>query len=535
MKNLFLSIWLIFLSLNIYPSESDDLLKILDSEISKRYVYMGIKESKIDSLKGLIKKNTPLNDQYEINNQIFEEYYTYKYDSAMHYMTKNKEIAVSLENIKYNNEVIINLSKLLSTAGLVNESLKNIELLDRSQLDSSQLLVYYETMEGIYYTAKNYTNDNIYTPQYKKIERAYADSIYNILSEGSVMHSYYKGYILFSDGFLEQAEDVLQNLLQQLSVNMRLYAIICSNLATINNMRNDYDDCEKYLILASISDQVCALKENSAMQRLAIFLSENKPEELTRAYQYINYSMEDANFYNNRMRTIQIAQNMPIIIKAYQLKSEEENRNLRTSLITISILLLLLIGLLAYVYRQIQIVKKHRKDLYKLNEQLNKLNNDLHNANRVREESISLFIDLSSSYINKMDLFRETVKRKILAKQIDDLYEMSNTSESVQSMQESFLQIFDNAFLRLYPTFIEEFNDMLSDEGKTKLKKEELLNSELRVFALIKLGIRDSSKIASFLHFSPQTVYNYRNKVKNYSIVDRNNFEKYVQKIGEIM
>jgi len=226
---------------------------------------------------------------------------------------------------------------------------------------------------------------------------------------------------------------------------------------------------------------------------------------------------------------------MPIIIKAYQLKSEEENRNLLTSLITISILVIVLIGLLVYVYRQIQIVKKNRRELYVLNEQLNKLNNELQSANRIREESISLFIDLSSSYINKMDFFRETVKRKILAKQIDDLYAMNNSSESVQSMQDSFLQIFDNAFLRLYPDFIDEFNKLLSDDGKVKLKKEEHLNSELRVFALIKLGIRDSSKIASFLHFSPQTVYNYRNKVKNYSIVDRNNFEKYVQQIGEIM
>lgn len=245
--------------------------------------------------------------------------------------------------------------------------------------------------------------------------------------------------------------------------------------------------------------------------------------------------MEDASFYNSRLRTVQVAQNMPIIIKAYQLKSEEENRNLRASLIIISILLLVLIGLLTYVYRQVQIVKKNRKELYTLNNQLNKLNNNLQSANRIREESISLFIDLSSSYLNKMDSFRETVKRKILAKQIDDLYSMSTTTESIQSVQDTFLQTFDNAFLRLYPDFLEEFNKLLSDEGKVKLKKGELLNSELRVFALIKLGIRDSSKIASFLHFSPQTIYNYRNKVKNYSIVDRNNFEKYVQEIGEIM
>ena len=476
-----------------------------------------------------------LNDQYKINKKIFEEYYTYKYDSAMHYISKNRKIADQLGNNNYKDESKIYLSQLLSTAGLISESITNILQLDRSKLDSSLLLTYYETMEGIYYTAKNYSNDSIYTPQYEKIERLYVDSIYNLLPEGSAMQTYYSGYKLFRDSQLEEAKVILLDLLNKLPENMRLHAIDCSNLATINRLQGNNENYEIYLIRAAISDQICALKENSAMQMLAIFLSQNKPEELTRAYQYINYSMEDASFYNNRLRTVQIAQNMPIIIKAYQLKSEEENRNLRASLIIISILFLILIGLLAYVYRQVQIVKKNRKELYTLNKQLNKLNNNLQSANRIREESTSLFIDLSSSYLNKMDSFRETVKRKILAKQIDDLYSMSNTSESVQSVQDSFLQIFDNAFLRLYPDFLEEFNKLLSDEGKVKLKKGELLNSELRVFALIKLGIRDSSKIASFLRFSPQTVYNYRNKVKNHSIVDRNNFEKYVQEIGEII
>ncbi|MBB4037398.1 hypothetical protein GGR21_003315 [Dysgonomonas hofstadii] len=535
MKDIIITILLIFINISLYSANSDGLLKILDQEIGKRDEYMNIKESKIDSLRKLIKKDIPLGEEYRINKQIFEEYHTYKYDSAMYYIARNKEIADFMENNKYKDEVRISQSQLLSTAGLINESITNISQLDRSKLDNSLLLIYYETMESIYYTAKNYSNDSIYTPQYEKIERAYIDSVYSLLPEGSINQIYYSGYKRLVNNQLEEAKEILLNLLENLPENVRLYAIICSNLATINRLQDNNRDYEKYLILAAISDQICALKENSAMQRLAIFLSQNKPEELTRAYQYINYSMEDASFYNSRLRTVQVAQNMPIIIKAYQLKSEEENRNLRASLIIISILLLVLIGLLTYVYRQVQIVKKNRKELYTLNNQLNKLNNNLQSANRIREESISLFIDLSSSYLNKMDSFRETVKRKILAKQIDDLYSMSTTTESIQSVQDTFLQTFDNAFLRLYPDFLEEFNKLLSDEGKVKLKKGELLNSELRVFALIKLGIRDSSKIASFLHFSPQTIYNYRNKVKNYSIVDRNNFEKYVQEIGEIM
>jgi len=534
MKKFLIFIILYSISFNVHSQRLHDLLYNLDKQIEMRGKYKNIKELKIDSLRKSIKMDTPIQRQYDINKKIFEEFYTYKYDSAMHYILKNRDIADLSENRLYKDEVQISLSRLLSTAGLLNESIDHIQTIDRPKLDSSLLLVYYETMEGIYYTAKNYSNDSIYTPQYAKLERRYMDSIYNLLPKGSLDHIYYEGYRLFSDGDLKEAKDILMGLHDNLPESTRLYAIVSSNLASINRQQGNYELYEKYLILAAISDQICVLKENVAMQRLAVFLFQNSPEELTRAYRYINFSMEDAQFYNNRLRIIQIAQNMPIIISAYESRSKEENEDLKISLGVISVLFLLLFLLLFYVFRQIRLVKESRKELYSLNEQLNKLNKDLHKANRIREESVSLFVDLSSSYINKMETFRETVKRKILAKQIDDLYEMSNSSDTMQSMQVSFLKNFDQSFLKLYPTFIEELNNLLADEGKIQVKKGELLNPELRILALIKLGISDSSKIASFLHYSPQTIYNYKNKVKKHFLIDKDNYENYIKAIGDI-
>ncbi|MBD8388074.1 DUF6377 domain-containing protein [Dysgonomonas sp. BGC7] len=531
---LLLKVLLIFMSVNIYSNNTDSLLRVLDQEIGQRHVYMCIKNEKIDHLRKQFRIDTLLANRYKIYNDIFEEYCTYKYDSAIHYLLKSQEVAAKLKNVEFENEVKINFSKLLSTAGLINEALNNMQLIKRNELDSSLLLLYNEAMENIYYIAQSYSNDNIYAPQYRKEERAYIDSICNMLPKGSIIHSYYEGYRLFKEGDLERAKMSLLELYRSLEPDTRIYAIVNSNLATISRLEKNFEDYEKYLILAAISDQRCALKENTAMQRLAVFLFKHKPEELVRAYQYINYAMEDALFYNNRLRMIQIGQDMPVIIKAYQKKNEDSSQNLQKALIAISILLAIVIILLIYAYKQFQIVKKDKKELSDLNEELNRLNNALLNANRIRGEAIILFVDLSSSYINKMDLFRETVKRKILAKQIDELYEISNVSEPGQSMQVSFIQIFDNAFLRLYPSFVDEFNELLVDEGKIKLKEGELLNTELRIFALIKLGIRDSSKISSFLRYSPQTIYNYRNKVKNFSIVDRNSFESCVQEIGEI-
>ena len=178
------------------------------------------------------------------------------------------------------------------------------------------------------------------------------------------------------------------------------------------------------------------------------------------------------------------------------------------------------------------LLRKSRKKLFALNAELKNLNNQLSEANKTKEEYVGLFMDLCSSYIDKLGQYMEIVKRKIIVKQIDDLYKLSNSPKTIQKELEEFLLNFDNAFLNLYPTFVEDFNKLLSDEGKIILKKDEKMNTELRIFALIRLGISDSSKIAAFLHYSPQTIYNYRTRVKNYANIDRNDFEKNIKGIG---
>jgi len=244
--------------------------------------------------------------------------------------------------------------------------------------------------------------------------------------------------------------------------------------------------------------------------------------------------MEDAQFYNNRLRILQISQKLPIILHAYQQKSEKEKHSLALSLQIISLLSILTILLLLYLYKQMRVVKKSRQELHILNEKLNSLNNKLYDANMTKEEYVGLFMDLCSTYIDKLDKYRETVKRKIMAKQIDDLYKMTNSTRAIEVELDNFFLHFDTAFLSLYPTFVEDMNRLLTEEGKIKIKKGELLNTELRIFALIRLGIKDSSKIAAFLRYSPQTIYNYRTKVKNKSAIDRESFENQVMEIGNL-
>ena len=526
-------IFILISSLSVMANDGkEDSLLRLDSMIHEKRIYMDIKESRIDSLKKLSAQSTDMESLYLLNNQIIEEYSTYRYDSAMHYITKNKAIVDKLNIQHYRDEITLQTSTLLATSGMIKESIDMLNSITRTEMDTSLLLKYYMTSEWVYYTARNYANDEIYAPHYKQLEMAYLDSVYEASPIGSVINEYHRGYIMLRQGETEGAKIILTNLLNSLPVNDRQYAITASNLSTISRIEQDYDMYEEYLIKAATSDIMCALKENVALQNLAFYLYKNKPQDLERAYNYIQSAMEDAQFYNSRFRTVQISKNLPIIVSAYHQRSESENETLKTFLIVISILTALMLLLLFSIYRQITLLRRSRKKQYNLNIQLRELNAKLSETNKTKEEYVGLFMDLCSSYIDKLGQYMDIVKRKIIAKQTDDLYKLSNSPSTIKNELDSFLNAFDKAFLNLYPTFIQDFNNLLVEDKRIVPKEGEQMNTELRIFALIRLGISDSSKIAAFLHYSPQTIYNYRAKVKNFSIVDREEFEKRITEIG---
>lgn len=533
MKEFILIFTLIYSTIECNALDRSDLLNRLDKKIAQRQLYMNKKDKRIDSLRNLLIPNMTINDRYSINYQIYKEYCTYRCDSAMRYVFYNKEIANQINIQKYKDESTIALSMLLSTTGMYRESVENLNSIKRSQLDTTLLLEYYSVAEWTYYAASQYTNDSLYAPRYIYMEGLYRDSVFQMLPPQSERFNYYRGKILLHEGKLEEALDIFLATYPSMKVDTRLYAIITFDIATIYQRFGNMDKYEDFLILATISDQVTPLKENLAGQELALYLFRNKPEDLDRAYKYIQCSMEDARFYNNRLRIVQISEKLPVIVKAYQQKSESEKKKIVIALLGISLLSLSTILLLFYLYKQIKLVRNNRQELKELNRELNVLNGKLQDSNHVKEEYVGIFIDLCSSYINKLDRYREMVKRKIVAKQFDELYKIVNSTRDIETEQNDFLHNFDMSFLKLFPTFIEDFNSLLLPEEKIYPKKNEVLNRELRIFALIRLGIKDSSRIASFLRYSPQTVYNNRTKVKNKAI-DRDSFEMEVASIGDL-
>ena len=260
---------------------------------------------------------------------------------------------------------------------------------------------------------------------------------------------------------------------------------------------------------------------------------------MERAYQYMRFSWNATKFYNARLRSWQSADVLSLIDKTYQAMIEKQNDRLQQNLLLITALLVLLIVALGYIYRQMKkLADARNKQLNGLNEELRQMNSclsstniELSESNQIKEEYIARFIKLCSTYINRLDAYRRMVNKKVSAGQIAELLKITRSQDALDEELEELYANFDTAFLHLFPNFVGKFNDLLQENEQILPKKGELLNTELRIFALIRLGIEDSSQIAEFLRYSVNTIYNYRAKVRNKARGSREDFDDLVRKI----
>ena len=510
-------------------SDFPQLYKQLEQVLALRQATALHKEARIDSLQQTIRPGMSASTLYQLYGQIFEEYYVYRSDSALFYVDQAEKMAIRLNDLQKQQQCIINRSLLLATTGYFSQALEQLNEINRAQVDSTMLLSYYTAYEWVYSVWSEYSNDDVYAPQFRKKEVLYNDSMLQVLPRESNEYYYWKGELKARTGNQLEAQQAYEKALQGLAVNTRLYACVTCGLAFAHKRQGNFREYEKYLILSSISDNTCPLKENLSMQELAMFLYETSDQELEKANRYLNYSMEDAMFYNNRLRMLEIARKFPSIVSSYQQKSNDKSERLTRAICFISLLSLLLAVSIFYIYRQMQQLGKQRKAVTHMNNQLTELNNELLRTNHIREEYVSLFLDLCAAYIDKLNRYQDLVKRKVKAKQTEDLAKLANNKMSENDAKHFFVN-FDTTFLTLYPNFIKEFNALLREGEEIIPQKGEILNTELRIFALVRLGIKDSSRIATLLFYSPQTIYNYRTAVRNRPR-DRESFEEKVKQL----
>lgn len=530
-------------------SKTQQLRQKLDNLLEQRNALIDNKNKDINRLKKNLTTSENTLKRLQTYDQLFEEYYVFQFDSAMTYLNKGIKLAKETQNTYYYNSNTISKAELLSIGGLYNEAIHEIEQVDTTVLDKAQHFEYYFSLFRIHTYWADFCNDKTYTPIHRLKAQEYLKKAMPFCDETDKTYEYYLGeYAVFVLNNPQTARSHYIKAIKQLPQNSRFYAMSCFALSGSYGNEGNTEKQEEFLLLSSIADIENCTMENFALQNLAMYIFEHNKDELDLAQQYIQTALEDAHFYNNRLRIIEISSKLPVIVSSYQQTLNQRNKVQMTAIIVISLLLLFLLSAVFYIVKQTkrlslqqQELQKNNNQLSELNRQQKELNTQLHglnallvDTNRKRERLAKLYIDLCAKYIARLKKQQTLVKRKIKANQTTELLSQLSSERLSEEDAATFLSRFDKAFLDLYPDFTEELNSLLLPEGQIQNKNTDELTTEQRIMALIRLGVKESAEIADLLFYSPQTIYNYRSVLKGKAI-NKETFEEEVMKLCRVI
>lgn len=515
-----------FLSL---AEQRDSLLRVLDSHIENRYSFLKEKELRIDSIRNKLLPNSSLQEQYEIQSHLISEYQSFNCDSALVLIDKNINVANELGDSSWMLESKLRQAFVLSMSGFFTQALEVFEQIKYETLPSNLKVLYCWSSIRYHENLIKYTDNNMFSAKHQAEIQKNRLELLNLLDDQSDMYKKEKAFYLYSNGDYNHSAKMQKELFLNQQFGTHSYGMSAMGLAIVSKELGAMDDFEQYLLLAAITDVQLAVKENESLLTLAIYLHEKGDAD--RAYNYIHAALDDANFYNSRFRNSVIARIQPIIEATYLAKIEQQGNYLRVFAIFLSIVVLGLVITLYLLFRQNKTISKSRMKLDKINMQLIHVNHSLDEANLVREKYIGYYINQCAVYLDKLDDYRKFVQRKIKSGQLDDLLQFTTSNRTLEKDAQDHYAEFDKSFLEVYPTFVSEFNALLKPDERYVLVKDQL-NTELRIFALIRLGINDVNQIAIFLRYSIQTIYNYKSKVRGKATMEGDLFEEKVKKIA---
>ena len=534
---------IIIITLMIQPiyvkGDNNQLYKQLDAALAQRAHYVELKEKSLNEIKQGAKYVTSNEDKLKLYEQLANEYKAYEYDSAMTYVNKGLILAQKSNNIFFNKRFQLSQTRLLITRGFYAEAKEILQKIEPKEEPRDYQFLYYYTMYGLYNNWSTYCENNEFSKNYdlKKVE--YLKKAIELSPKKDAFYYYLMGELYYFSNHPNNNKTIqyYKKALSMEKANSRLHAMTAFALSEVYQKANNLELMEHYLLVAAISDITSATKENVALQDIALFIYKHKTRSLNKAQEYINLSLEDAYTYKSRLRRIEISSKLQLITNAYTDDIRATNSMLYIAL-SVIFLLLLGVGLSSLFIRKKNKLLKQKKDeitatsakMEVLNSQLHLINEEQKDTNQKRERLVKVYIDLCYKNIERNSKLRTLAIRKIKANQSKELLSLLSSSSSTEKENKEFLTEFDKAFLSLYPTFITELNKQLTESAHIQLKENGEMPPILRVCALLRLGITESSKIAGILSYSPQTIYNYRSLLKN-NAIDKEHFEENVLRL----
>ena len=549
---LFLLLMLMVPLLTQGKTDEKKLLERIDYMIDNDQHYQDIKEKELKQLKLQAIKATDSKTQLLFLDSIYRAYSAYRYDSAYAYMKRGLELAKKCKDSYYITLNKINHASILSVRGFYCKAEDLLQTLNPETMPYKQKLYYYFTYAWIYNYWESYANNSDYAAEFRTQKKHYMDLLLQNFKEDRRNTTYYN-YLLGERIYLDEptSRKSLTHFLKAMKmspVKSRIHAMSAYGAARYYKLTGKSDLYEKYLVEASVSDGLCQLKETIALQKLAYYLFKKDENNSKLAAKYIQHTMEDAQFFNNQLRMMEISNILPVIAAANQQAAERSRARILTGFITVSAALIVIIILAFVNNRQKNKLKKNKQEieeqnkkqiemngqLSEMNNQLTELNQQLIDTNIKRETYLRLFIDISAAYIDKLADYRKLVSRKIKANQAADLLKSLNTHKLEEEETQMFYNRFDKAFMELYPGFVTELNKLLLPESQLEVPTTHTLTTEIRIYALMRLGVTDSQEIATLLHYSTQTIYNYKSGMRAKAI-NRDTFESDVNRLCHII
>ena len=523
-------LFICFLCPSLLLAEQHDrelLLEELDEVINQKEAYTQPKEKELSELRMRLKNAKNNRQKYELCDKLFNGYLHYQADSALVYVERKEQLLPMFYDPLLEQELIINRAEVMGVMGMYSWAEQLLSQVQPSTLTPELLGYYYRTMRANYGWFADYLVNKDLKEMYQEKTHIYRDSIMLTTSPG-IDHDIVAAEKQMVEGELDEALALLHHLSEN-NPDLRQQAFINYTLAEAYGMKGDVDNQIYRLALTAIADLKFGTREYASLQKLAYLLYDKG--DVDRAYKYLTCSMDDAVACNARLRFSEVTEFFPIVDKAYKMK-EERGRTIRYALLFfVSFLSLALIVGVCWLYRWNKKLSMMRLNLSAANEQLRLVNRELAQTGKVKEAYIAHYLDQCVAYLDKLESYRRSLAKLAMASRIDDLFKAIKSEQFIKDERKDFYHNFDKSFLELFPNFITSFNDLLTEEGQIHPKTNELLTTELRIFALIRLGVTDSNAIAHFLGYSLATVYNYRSRMKNRTKGNKETFEQEVMNL----
>ena len=517
------------------------LYHTLDSLIANYNQLTAEKERRVTNIKDGVRgiKLSP-EQQYDLNQRLYDEYVAYKFDSAFYYIEKNvNALSASADHDRFAASAV-RMAHILAVTGLFDRARRLLDKVNPDSISDQQKIAYYTQQSELNLYRSEMAQSTIYFYDYIKRAQYYRQLVMQIAPKDSYDYVFNRATYICEAGDTEEAIRILEAYLNKTEQGTRIYSIITSTLAFFYQNKGVSEKQEYYLLLSAISDERSAIRENNSLRSLSELLMDRGNYD--DAYRYLLQAISEAKFYGSRIRLMQVGRMAPQILQLYDAERTRTQQRTSLLLMVISFISIILAGII--VYTLILYRKKHaaglkiiemNKMLASHSEEIENVNTQMKEANRIKEEYIGRFLELSSQLISDSEQRLKQLNRLARERKLEELYAELKTMEPVNKGIRKFHSHFDTAFLNIYPNFISEVNNLLNPECRFDVEQDgtpvKHLSTELRVLALIRLDITDNQEIADILRSSITTIYTYRSKIKARAI-NKESFEDDVRKIA---